>query len=317
MVRAGNGRLWAAFILVAALLAACACAALALDDGRAVGETWLDVDYVGDGVVGHRMDIYAPSEGTGPFPAVIMVYGSAWSNDDGKGVAGALFAPSLCAAGLAAVSINHRASWDAIFPAQIHDVKAAIRFIRADATTYNIDPERIGIVGGSSGGHLAALAGTSGAVGLYTVGEITMDLEGSLGDHVGTSSSVKSVVAACPPTDFLILNSCGSHYDHDAPESHASRLIGGPIQENPEMCRLANPVTYVDPTDPPFAFFHGALDTQVPVCQSAVLSWALLLAGVPVEYTIVDGVGHNNVVTPMVQRRIVEFFVKTLLEEGA
>jgi len=267
------------------------------------------VDYVGDGIVGHRLDIYQPVKGDGPFPVVVYIYGSAWFGNDGKGSVKKQFKPILLEAGFAVVAINHRNSKEAKFPAQIQDAKAAIRYIRANAAQYDLDPYRIGATGSSSGGYLVTMLGTSGGVKTFTSGDITMDLEGDLGNHTDTSSRVRAVCDWFGPTNFLIMNTCGSEQDHDAPDSPESSLVGGPIQENPDKCALANPITYVDKDDPPFKIFHGDADPLVPFCQSDSLYTALKTAGVPSEYTLVKGAKHGEgLIIPTYLNIMVEFF---------
>jgi len=273
------------------------------------GRSWLDVDYVGDGLVGHKLDIYVPLKGDGPFPVVVYIYGSAFFGNNRKGTVNKEFKPVLLDAGFAVVAINHRGSREAKFPAQIQDAKAAIRYIRANATKYDLDPDRIGATGCSSGGHLVTMLGTAGGVKTFTAGNITMDMEGALGNHMETSSRVRAVCDWFGPTDFLIMNACGSEMDHDAPDSPESSLVGGPIQENPDKCALANPITYVDADDSPFLIFHGDADPLVPFCQSDSLYKALKAAGVPSEYTLVKGAKHGEgLIIPVYLKRMVEFF---------
>jgi acetyl esterase/lipase len=257
-----------------------------------LGANWFDIDYVGDGLTGHLLDIYQPSTASPPYPVVVFIYGSAWRCNDCKGAVTHVL-PALLDGGFAVVSINHRASQEAVFPAQIQDCKAAIRYVRANAAVYDLDPDRIGVTGRSSGGHLVAHLGTSGGVTTYTVGGVEMDIEGSLGEHTDASSSVQAVCDWFGPTDFLIMNSCGSDIDHDAPDSPESQLIGGPIQEHPNECALADPITYVDSSDPPFRIFHGDSDPLVPHCQSDSLDQALDAVGVPSDYTLIPGAGHG------------------------
>ena len=273
-------------------LAGALLAAQVVDPGDALGTNWFNQDYVEDGIIGHRLDVLQPPTGSPPYPVVVFIYGSAWQCNSCKNAVTHVL-PSLLGGGFAVATINHRASSDAIYPAQIQDCKAAIRFLRANATTYGLDPNRIGVTGSSSGGHLVSLLGTSGGVTTHTVGDVTMDIEGSLGAHTDVSSSVQAVCDWYGPTDFLIMNTCGSKIDHDAPDSPESLLIGGPIQAHPNECALANPITYVDPSDPPFRMFHGDSDPAVPQCQSDSLHAALAAAGVPVEYTVVPGAGHG------------------------
>ncbi len=277
-----------------------------------------DIDYVGDGIVGHRLDIYLPDTNPGPFPVVVYIYGSAFFANNRKGNVKHVFAPILLKAGFAVVAINHRGTEvdNVIFPALVHDVKAAVRFIRANAATYNLDPSHIGATGLSSGGHLVAFLGTSGGVTSHTVGEVTMDIEGSLGAHTDVSSSVQAVCDWFGPTDFLVMDSCGSQQNHNAPDSPESVLIGGPIQEHPDECALANPATYIDSNDPPFMIIHGDKDPLVPYCNSESLDAALDKAGVPSDFILVEGAGHGDgLIEPQYLDKMVRFFKQHLVND--
>lgn len=254
---------------------------------------WTDVDYVGDGIEPHRLDIHLPETGKGPFPAVIVIYGSAWFSNRLKDTAFSILGPPLLQSGFAVVAINHRASTGAIFPAQIQDVRAAVRFIRANASRYNIDPSFVGATGYSSGGHLASFLGIAGNKTSQTINGVSVDLEGNLGDFTSVSSRVDAVVDWFGPTDFQIMDSCGSDMIHNAADSPESSLVGGPIQEMDEMCDLANPVTYVDSDDPPFLIIHGDADPLVPSCNSVELYEALVESGVSAEFILVPGGGHG------------------------
>ena len=132
--------------------------------GQQYSKSWLDLDYAGDAMIYHRLDIYLPEEEKPTYPVVISIYGSAWFGNNLKGADLATLGKALLDAGFAVVTPNHRSSMDAKFPAQINDIKAVIRFIRANAEKYQIDTSFVGITGSSSGGHLAALAWTSGFV---------------------------------------------------------------------------------------------------------------------------------------------------------
>jgi acetyl esterase/lipase len=191
----------------------------------------------------------------------------------------------LLNAGFAVISINHRSSSDAIFPAQIHDVKAAIRYVRANEVKYKLDSNFIGISGSSSGGHLAAMAGTTSNFN---------ELEGDIGNYKNTSSQVDAVVDWFGPTDFLVMDACGSKLVHDAISSPESQLIGGAIQENKALVMAANPITYVDKNDPPFLIIHGDKDELVPHCQSELLHSALSAKKVASELIIVKNGKHGN-----------------------
>ncbi|MDZ4707918.1 MAG: alpha/beta hydrolase [Saprospiraceae bacterium] len=259
-----------------------------------IGVNWKDIDYVGDSIIGHRLDIHLPFNTSGPFPVVLAIYGSAWFSNAAKAnVFREGMGQKLLHAGYAVVSINHRSSRDAKFPAQIQDVKAAIRFIRANAKFYNIDSSFIGITGWSSGGHLSALAGTTNQIKKYTIDQEEIDLEGQLGKFNQTSSRVSAVVDWYGPTDFLIIDSCGSVFQHNGLYSPESFLLGGPIQENKIKATFANPITYIHKTNPPFLILHGDKDGDVPPCQSSLLHERLKKAIVSSELVLVPGAGHG------------------------
>ncbi len=257
-------------------------------------QKWPDVNYADDGMVYHLLDIYLPELSKPAYPVVVIIYGSAWFGNNLKGAEMNTLGSALLDAGYAVVTPNHRASSDSLFPAQIHDIKAAVRFLRANCNMYQLDTSFIGITGSSSGGHLAVLAGTSNNVGEFTVDTITMDLDGNVGNYTGFSSEVDAVCDWFGPTGFLIMDSCGSSMNHDASDSPESSLIGGAIQDHPVLCSLANPVTYVDPTDPPFLIIHGDADPLVPHCESEVLYSALQAAGVESEFILVPGGQHST-----------------------
>lgn len=270
---------------------------------------WLDLNYAGDTMLYHRLDIYLPEIKLPSYPVVIAIYGSAWFANDLKNQSMHTLGPSLLDNGFAIVTPNHRSSRDAIYPAQIHDIKAVIRFVRANAKEYQLDTSFIGITGGSSGGHLAALAGTTGNITTYRVNSISMDIEGNVGPYTSFSSVVDAVVDWFGPSDFLKIDSCGSVMVHNAADSPESSLLGGPIQDNVDRCALANPITYIDANDPPFLLLHGDADPLVPHCQSEMLHNALLKAGVPSQYALVPGGKHvEGMMKDEYFEMMVEFF---------
>jgi len=273
-------------------------------------KSWIEVDYVGDGIIGHKLDIFLPKEGKGPFPVIINIYGSAFFSNSSKGV---IFqsglGQSLLKAGYAVVSINHRSSKDAIWPAQIQDVKAAIRFVRANASTFSLSPGFMGITGFSSGGHLSASAGTSNFKKSVKINEKSVDLEGSVGKFLDTPSNVDAVVDWFGPTEFLSMDACGSSMKHDDPKSPESSLIGSPIQDNKDLANLANPMSFVNPHSAPFLIFHGDKDPLVPFCQSEKLHAQLKLQGIPSEYVMVPGGGHGpGVMIDLYYAQMIKFF---------
>jgi hypothetical protein len=196
-----------------------------------VSQKWMDVDYAGDGLQGHKMDIYLPKDGNEPYPVIVTIWGSAWFSNNVK-QSGIGRCSLLLDKGFALVAVNHRASSEAIFPSQINDIKGAVRFLRANVSKYRLDPGFIGIMGDSSGGHLAALMETSGGVKEYTIGEKTLNIEGDIGGNIEESSRVDVVVDLYGPTLFYKMNSqrIEGGMDHDEANSPESSFIGAPIQ---------------------------------------------------------------------------------------
>ena len=256
-------------------------------------KSWKDVNYAGDSNEYHNLDIYSPEVERQSYPVVIVVYGSAWFSNNSKGSVMGNIAKPLLEAGFAVITPNHRSSNDAIFPAQINDIKAVVRYVRANAEKYQLDSSFVGITGFSSGGHLAALTGTSRSVGIFTVGSESADIEGKVGEFLNFSSSVDAVVDWFGPTDFLKMDSCGSSMAHNPANSPESNLVGGAIQENKDKCALANPITYVNKNNPPFLILHGDKDPLVPHCESELLFHALQKAGVQSQFVLVPEGGHG------------------------
>lgn len=279
-----------------------------------IGEFWKDIDYVGDDIIGHKLDIHLPFGIQKPIPTVIAIYGSAWFSNSSKGrIMQGDMGKILLKNGFAVVSINHRSSHDAIFPAQIQDVKAAIRFIRANAAKYGIDTSFIAITGSSSGGHLAALAGTSNGVKNNKVNNEVADIEGELGQFTKFNSNVHAVIDWYGPTNFLIMDECGSSFQHNGIKSPESTLIGGEIQKNKDKVALANPITYVTENNPPFLIFHGNKDPLVPHCQSEKLHEILEAKGIQSELVIIPGGKHGPGVKTDIYFEQMISFLKSLV----
>lgn len=245
-----------------------------------------DLPYVEGGFERQRLDLFVPEGADGPLPLVIWVHGGGWNKGDKSGC------PPLRAGytrrGYAVASVNYRLSGDAVFPAQIEDCKAAVRWLRAHAKKYNLDPGRFGIWGRSAGGHLVALLGTSGGVAEF-----------ERGANRDVSSRVQAVADFCGPTDFLQADTQALPGGRriDEPGSIEWQLIGGsPSDEkNLPRVRLANPVSHVTPDDPPFLIVHGDRDMAVPPGQSELLYDALRRAGVPVHHHTIRNMGHGIV----------------------
>ena len=257
-----------------------------------------DLEYVPGGHERQKLDLYLPQQGEGSaaLPLIVWVHGGAWLGGNKNSCPAAQFLKD----GFAAASINYRLSQHAIFPAQIEDCKAAIRFLRANAGKYNIDPNHIGVWGASAGGHLVALLGTTGDVNDF-----------DKGPNLQFSSKVQAVCDFFGPTDFTKMSAFESIMDHDVPDAPEAKLIGGPVQENKEACKRANPITYISKNDPPFLICHGDKDNLVPINQSVLLYEALKKAGVDVTFHTVEGGGHGFR-DPEVDKMVLEFFTKHL-----
>ena len=257
-----------------------------------------DLAYVPNGHERQKLDLYLPKNGTN-LPVIINIHGGAFrmgSKEQGVPL-------EYLGQGYAVASINYRLSQHAKFPSQIEDCKAAVRWLRAHAAQYGLDPKRFAAWGGSAGGHLAAMLGTTGETKEFDVGA-----------NLEQSSRVQAVVDYFGPTDFLQMDAhrAPNGMTHDPGNSPESELIGGAIQENKEKTSKANPITYVTPGDPPFLICHGDADPLVPHHQSELLEAALKKAGVSVTFYTVKGAGHGGFKDPKVPELTREFLAKHL-----
>ncbi|HZS09640.1 MAG TPA: alpha/beta hydrolase [Blastocatellia bacterium] len=260
-----------------------------------------DQPYVTGGHERQKLDLYLPPQG-GKRPLIIWIHGGGWQNGSKDNPPALRF----LAEGYAVASINYRLSQHAIFPAQIEDCKAAVRWLRANAQKFGLDPNRFGVWGPSAGGHLAALLGTSGDVKEFDVGE-----------KLNFSSRVQAVCDFFGPTDFLQMDAhrLTNGMVHDTPDSPEAKLIGGPIQQNKAKVARANPITYVTPDDPPFLIAHGDADPLVPHHQSKLLAEALLDARVNTNFYTVPGGGHGGFRDERLDLMVKEFF-EAVLKQG-
>jgi acetyl esterase/lipase len=220
------------------------------------------------------MDLYQPRKAIGDAPAVVYIHGGGWTSGDKSDGVGLIFKQELTRRGYIYAAINYRLAPKYTFPAQIEDVKCAIRHLRAEADRYGLDPLRIGVIGGSAGGHLAALLGTSDAQAGWDVGEYTEQ-----------SSRVQAVIDLYGPTDLKAMLAAASL-------RYATQVFGASDNQD-EVLDTYSPVTYVSPDDPPFLIMHGDQDQVVPLEQSQILYERLKSDGVPVELVIVKNAGHS------------------------
>lgn len=228
-----------------------------------------DIDYVGDNHVGHKMDVYFPKDdGKSTHPVLIHIYGSAWGSNNSKGSAdlGTVGTAAL-GAGYILVTPNHRTYNDALYPAQINDIKAVVRYLRGNAQELGVDTSFIAVSGFSSGGHLASLMGvTRNVKDNYTYGSATMNIEGDLGRYTNESSWVDAVCDWSGPVDCRD-KGCGNPIQM-APEND---MVGGcNDQQCPDKHALLGANTFIDETDAPVFVAHGSADNIVPQCEGKI-----------------------------------------------
>jgi acetyl esterase/lipase/enterochelin esterase-like enzyme len=256
-------------------------------------QEWKDVNYVGDGKVFHTCDIYLPKQQKDSYPVVIHIYGSAWFSNNSKGMADlGTTVRSLLNAGYAVVCPNHRSSTDAQWPAQLHDIRAVVRFVRGEAKKYHFDPSFIATSGFSSGGHLASTMATTSGMKTATVGTVNLDLEGNLGQYTDQPSTINAACDWSGPVDLTAMD-CGNHITmgENSPEDV---LLKSKIDKEPDKYRSLGAVEYIDKNDPPVIIFHGEKDNVVPVCQGKKFYELLKAAGVRTEATYPAEGGHGG-----------------------
>lgn len=256
-------------------------------------QEWKDVNYAGDDQVYHTCDIYLPKVEKEAYPVVIHIYGSAWFNNNGKGMADlGTIVKSLLDAGYAVVCPNHRSSMDAKWPAQIHDIRAVIRFVRGEAKTYKFDTSFIATSGFSSGGHLASTAATTSGTKLTKVGSVDIDLEGNVGNYLQECSAVNAACDWSGPIDLTAMD-CGEgmKMGENSPEDV---LLNSKLAKEPDKYISLSANHYVDPNDPPIIIFHGDKDRVVPNCQGKMFFEQLKAAGVKTEATFPAEGNHGG-----------------------
>ena len=258
-----------------------------------------DIEY---GRVGDRallLDLYSPAKLEKPAPGLIFIHGGGWKSGD-KGDY-SCYTTRFAKKGYVAASIGYRFVQEAPFPACIEDVKCAVRWMHENAAQLNIDPDKIAVIGGSAGGHLALIAG-------YTAN--TPELEGT-GGHAGVSSAVAAVVDLYGPTDFTL------------PDIRVNPTVTNAMkksyEEAPDLYRLTSPITHVSSDTPPTLIFQGTLDSIVPVSQSDLLAQKLKYVNLPYWYACLDGYPHTmDILVPVneyCEKVMTLFFEKYLVNK--
>jgi acetyl esterase/lipase len=279
------------FLLVLTLLCMAGCMPLPRSVKRDANIEYARVD--GQSLL---LDIYSPKQPRRKLPVLVYIHGGGWETGS-KYPCPIGF---LATQNVAVVSINYRLSGVAHFPAQLYDCKGAIRWLRANADKYNLDPDHIGLAGVSAGGHLAALEATTAGIA---------DMEGDIGGNLNYSSRVQCVVAFYPPTDLDKL--VNKEELRNSSNTLVAKFLGGPLAANMDNAALANPARFASKDSPPFFIMHGEQDSLVPVEQSRLLYEALKKAGADVQLEVVPG-GHGIIAPPRVAKEIYEFYQKYL-----
>lgn len=260
-------------------------------------EAHFDQDYAGQGNQKQMLDLFLPKERPAgdKLPVLVFIHGGGWTGGD-RGPSSGTVLPFVASGKYAGITVSYRLSREAHWPAQIHDCKAAIRWIRGNAAKFGLDPSRIAVWGSSAGGHLVSLLGTTHGVA---------ELEGNIGPFTDESSQVTCVINQCGPMDFAkaLMYTDGKPVVEDPA---VVALIGGSVAENPDLIKAVSPVTYVTPDDAPFLTLHGMKDQRVDFVQATTIETALEAAGVP---SILIGVaeGGHGLNHPALKDRITTF----------
>src|SRR5258706_10600940 len=241
--------------------------------------TYKDIVYASVNGMDLKLDIYMPTGVKGPV-LLVWVHGGAWRSGTKENL------PKIFAQqGFAIASLDFRQSTEARFPANIHDIKAAIRFLRAKASEYGYKATRIAVGGASSGGHLAALAGVSNG---------NADLEGTVGDFTKQSSKVDAILDYFGASNLTTILEQSTPYGLTVRKPALELLLGASPERVPSLAKLASPVFYVDKNDPPLLIFHGDRDPQMPIDQSFELENKYKKLSMDVHLEVLNGATHGG-----------------------
>jgi acetyl esterase/lipase len=258
------------------------CSNLARGDGATNRVVHADIEYarIGDQIL--KLDLHIPS-GKAFSPLIVWVHGGAWRSGSKKNVS----LGKLVEDGYPIASVDYRLSTQAKFPAQVHDIKAAIRFLRAHGSEWGLATGKIAIAGDSAGGHLAALVGVSNQ---------HPELEGEVGSDRGQSSDVQAILSFYGAANLTTILKQSTPRGLEVRVPALGLLLGGQPMDVPALARLASPVFHVDANDPPLLLLHGDQDPQMPVNQSLELWGAYRKADAPVQLEVVHGAGHGGAI---------------------
>lgn len=265
--------------LIIGLQAGTGLTALASDDRFEI-EVSRDIEFAKIDDLSLKLDLYQPVGAASP-PLIVWVHGGAWR----AGSKDSMPLHELVKRGYAIASVDYRLSPVAKFPAQVHDCKAAIRFLRAKAKQYGYDASKIGIAGSSAGGHLVAEVGVTNG---------HPKLEGKIGNHLEQSSSVQAIVDYYGPTNFLTILKQSTPHGLSVRVPALQLLLGSQPEENAALAKLASPVFHVDRNDPPLLMIHGDADPQVPINQSHELHGRYKQLGLPARLEVIHGGAHGG-----------------------
>lgn len=280
------------------------------NDKMEYSEKFADVNYAGDGKGYHNMDIYLPKEKKDSYPVVIHTYGSAWSMNNYKGSADLnTICAALLKAGYAVVTPNHRSASDAIYPAQLHDLKAVLRFVRGNAEKYKFDTSFVAMSGFSSGGHLSSLVATTCGMTEGKSGSVTVDLVGTVGEFTSFGTCIDALSMWSAPTDIYTMNPIKNFMGSG---TYEGAFIGAEREGNKDKWNVASSPYYVSDDDPPVILFHGTSDKTVNIEQSEEMYDSLQRHGVESEFVRVSGGDHGsaNMYTDETLGKMVAFFDK-------
>lgn len=278
-----------------------------IDRTQPTGPRASAIRYLDDANPRHQLLLLQPDTDTleKPLPIVVWIHGGGWMHGSHRTM-NKLLASLVESDRYLVASIGYRLSDEALWPAQMHDCKAAIRWLKGNAKSIGGDPDRVAVMGASAGGHLASMLGTSGGDSL---------MSGTLGVHRSVDDRVHCVIDIYGPTDLLRMDEQAipdAPLKHDAPDSPESRLLGAPLQSVPRLAKSANPITYVSPDDPPFLIIHGTRDLIVPHGQSVLLRDSLQNAGVEATLLSIEDGGHGGPGFDQIHVHVLDFLDQKL-----